>query len=180
MAMVTRTCSTPRATTPSGRSRPTSVSTSAVAPEIVTGRVSIETRPARASASPSTVTRAGWTSTEVISTPASGVPLTTGFTGSVLVASWLPIWMVTRTALGWTSTPSTTLPLASTAWRPTVSLTSRPDGSIRTRATAATTNRAKESGPETVTGILGDDRVADVEAGRDGAEVDAAPGPRAR
>ena len=67
------------------------------------------------------------------------------------VASWLPIWMVTRTALGWTSTPSTTSPLASMGSRPTVSLTSSPDGSIRTRASAATTKRTAWSGPETVT-----------------------------
>ena len=56
-----------------GRGRPPST-TSVVAPEIATGRVSIDTRPSSASASPSTVTRDGWTSIEAISTDDAGVP----------------------------------------------------------------------------------------------------------
>ena len=86
--------------------------------------------------------------------------------------SWLPIWIVTRTELGCSSTVGTTSPRASTAMRSTAWLMSIPDGWIWTRAWADATSTTDDSGPVTVTGILGHDRLTHVQAGRNGPVVD--------
>ena len=124
------------------------------------------------SASPSRVTVGVSSATEVSSNPVAGVPVTMALMGNGRLVSWLPMRIVTCTLEGLSVTGLTSTPRTSTATRSTCWSTFSPLGSIRTRATAATTWFTADWVPDTVTWLDVQDRVAHGEPGRLRAAVD--------
>ena len=86
-----------------------------------------------------------------IRNPAAGVPVSTGFTGSVRDCLLVKMGIVTWTVRGSMSTPVTISPAASIASTSISRSTSRPLPSIGALARAATTRLTATDGPVTVT-----------------------------
>ena len=139
------------ATTPDGSASATLWTTSRVAPETATGAVSASVSWESWSASPSTETMSGSFSTEEIRNPCAGVPVTTGFTGSVRVSRLVNSGIVTWTVRGSSSTPVTTAPDSSIGFGSTVRSKSMPSGDSATFTCAATTWLTAVDGPVTLT-----------------------------